>query len=84
MTQFKINQNEEKAWVTFLVDDNGDTGVWEKEWFPVVVNGIHLDFDEEDTMTICRIVFGEAVKARTFGIAPTSQMLLGNSVRDNI
>ena len=24
MTQFKINQNEEKAWVTFLVDDNGD------------------------------------------------------------
>lgn len=84
MTQFKINQNEEKAWVTFLVDDNFEGGVWEKEWFPVVVNGIHLDFDEEDTMTICRIVFGEAVKARTFGIAPTSQMLLGNSVRDNI
>ena len=39
---------------------------------------------KNDTMAICRIVFGEAVKARTFGIAPTSQMLLGNSVRDNI
>lgn len=77
----RFNINDEKAWVTFLVDENGDAEVWQKEWFPLEVNGVHLDFDDEDTMSVCRIAFGSS---RTFGIAPTSQMILGNAVRDNI
>jgi len=76
-----INLKDEKAWVTFLVDENGDAEVWEKVWFPVEVFGEHLDFDGDNTMNICRLVFGSD---RTFGIAPTSQMIKGNSVRDNI
>lgn len=76
-----FNLQDEKAWVTFLVDENGDAGVWQKEWFPLEVNGVHLDFDDEGTMSVCRIAFGSS---RTFGIAPTSQMILGNAVRDNI
>ena len=68
-------ENPEKAWVTFSDED------FEKGWHTVLDSeGNQIDFDSEVTMNHCRIKWG---KTRAFGIAPTSQKKLGNSVRDN-
>lgn len=69
-----INLNEEKAWITFLDQE------FEIVWFPVEVNGVHLDWDSNNIMTICRIVFTD----RSWGISPTSQMIQNNACRDNL
>ena len=70
-----IDLNEEMAWVTFLHDG------WETKWHPVTsTGGHHFEFDSEVTMEFCRAHFGNV----TFGIAPTSQMIINNSVRDNM
>jgi hypothetical protein len=69
-----LELNKEMAWVTFLNDG------WEQTWIAVTdENDVHLEFHSEDTMNICRSQFGHT----SFGIAQTSQMILGNSVRDN-
>ena len=45
--------------------------------------GNHLEFDD-GIMDHCRAQFNKEGNWVSFGIAPTSQMLLQNSVRDNL
>ncbi len=79
---------DEKAWVTFSNSHNGEDVVhdwkgFERVWFPVFnpIKGGHMDWDSELVMDICRTMFND--KHIGFGIAPTSQMRINNSVRDN-
>ena len=75
-----LDLNKEMAWVTFV--DNG----FETKWFPVTdVCGNQLEWsDSEKIMAICRSQFNDNENWVSFGIAPTSQMLMQNSVRDNL
>ena len=74
----KIDLNKEMAWVTFLHEG------WETIWCPVTdVMGNHLEFDD-GIMDHCRSQFNREGNWVSFGIAPTSQMILKNSVRDNL
>jgi hypothetical protein len=73
-----IDLNKEMAWVTFMEDG------WQTIWHPITdVAGNHLEFDES-IMDHCRSQFNKKGSWVTFGIAPTSQMILGNAVRDNL
>ena len=73
-----LDLNKEMAWVTFLHDG------WETKWHPVTdVMGNHLEFND-DIMDHCRAQFNKEDNWVSFGISPTSQMLLQNSVRDNL
>jgi len=73
-----LDLNKEMAWVTFLEDG------WETKWHPVTdVFGNHLEFDDT-IMDHCRVQFNNPHNKVYFGIAQTSQMLMGNSVRDNL
>ena len=72
--EFKIDLSKEMAWVTFL-DKN-----WQNVWHPIMMNGKQLKFDSDIIMEIAR----ERWPNKIFGIAPTSQMLVRNAVRDNI
>jgi hypothetical protein len=74
-----IDLNKEMAWVTFL--DNG----WETKWFPVLcpITKRQLEFDVS-IMDHCRLQFNKKDNWVSFGIAPTSQMIMKNSVRDNL
>ena len=70
-----LDLNREMAWVTFLHDG------WETKWHPITdANGNQLEYDREEAMNICRVNFGNVY----FGIAQTSQMIVNNSVRDNL
>ena len=75
-----VNLNKEMAWVTFF--DNG----WNIKWFPILcpITGRHLKFDDKTTMNHCRSIFNNNDNWVSFGIAPTSQMIMGNSVKDNL
>ena len=85
-----LDLNKEMAWVTFVDMDNG----FETKWFPVTdVCGNQLDWsDSIEIMNICRSQFNDDVRCKhrdednwvSFGIAPTSQMVMQNSVRDNL
>jgi hypothetical protein len=73
-----LDLNKEMAWVTFLNEG------WETTWHPVTDNnGNHLHFDET-IMDLCRSRFNNIDNWISFGIAPTSQMILRNAVRDNL
>lgn len=73
-----VNLNEEMAWVTFI--DNG----WETIWHPVTdIMGKQLMWSE-DIMDHCRTQFNNNENWISFGIAPTSQMIIKNSVRNNL
>ena len=65
------------AWVTFL-DDR-----FEQKWFPLLSGtGKQLEWNEDTqtgTFAFAKFVHGD----RGFGVAPTSQMILGNAVKDN-
>jgi len=74
-----INLTEEKAWITFLHDENWETKGFEQIWFPVEVNGVHLNWDSNLIMDVCRSTFS----GKSWGIAPTSQMIMNNACRDN-
>jgi glutathione peroxidase-family protein len=73
----KIDLNKEMAWVTFVNEG------FETIWYPVTdYKGEQLEYDSEKIMNHCRHIYG---KLNTyFGIAPTSQMIVNNSSRDNI
>ncbi len=75
-----VDLNKEMAWITFLEDG------WETKWFPVLcpVTGQHLEFDFEFTMDRCREQFNKEDNWISFGIASTSQMILGNVSEDNL
>jgi|TARA_R110000824_G_scaffold43407_1_gene127073 hypothetical protein len=75
-----LDLNKEMAWVTFFGLD------FETKWFPVTdVCGNQLDWsDSNKIMTICRSQFNDKENWVSFGIAPTSQMLMKNSVKDNL
>ena len=64
-----------KAFITFF-----NTVGWETEWFPLLLNGKHIKFDEDLTMEICREKFGHTA----FGIADGIQASRGNAQRDNL
>ena len=73
-----IDLNKEMAWVTFLNDG------WETVWHPVTdVTGKQLEWSD-DIMDHCRSQFNREGNWVSFGIAPTNQMILKNSVRDNL
>ena len=76
-----LDLNKEMAWVTFA--DNG----WQTKWFPVcTITGVQLEWtDSSHIMNLCREKFNNRDGSgwTYFGIAPTSQMLLKHSVRDN-
>ena len=73
-----IDLNKEMAWVTFLHDG------WETKWHPVLDLLKNLEFDDENIKLYCRIIFNNDDNWVSFGIAPTSQMVIRNSVRDNL
>ena len=75
-----INLEKEMAWVTFFHDE------WQKKWHPVLcpITGQQLEFDSKLTMNHCRAQFNNEDNWVSFGIAPTSQMVIGNAVRDNL
>jgi hypothetical protein len=73
-TEFKIDLTKEMAWVTFSEEN------WEMVWHPIMMNGKQLQFDSYFIMEIAK----ERWSDKTFGIAPTSQILLKNAVKDNI
>tara|TARA_B100000780_G_scaffold164649_1_gene115130 strand:- start:351 stop:581 length:231 start_codon:yes stop_codon:yes gene_type:complete len=75
-----IDLEEEMAWVTFMNDG------WEVKWYPVLcpITGVQLEFDSKITMDHCRAQFNNDNNWLSFGIAPTSQMVIRNSVRDNL
>ena len=69
-----IDLNKELAWVTFL--DHG----FEQKWYPVrTYTNAQQEFDAEATYKLCQKKYSD----RKWGIAPTSQMILRNAVRDN-
>jgi len=76
-----LDLNQEMAWITFMEDG------WETKWYPVLcpVTGNQLKFDDT-IMDRCRAQFNGAHGGTWtyFGIAPTSQMMLKNAVRDNL
>ena len=73
-----LDLNREMAWVTFLHEG------WCTIWHPVTdVMGNHLEFDDS-IMDYCRAQFNREDNWVSFGIAPTSQMLMGNDVRNNL
>ncbi len=75
---FRLELDREMAWVTFM--GNG----WETIWHPVTdASGNQLEWSE-DIMDFCRAQFNDEKNWISFGIAPTSQMLVKNSVRDNL
>ncbi len=75
---FRIDLDREMAWITFM--GNG----WEKIWHPVTdASGSQLEWSE-DIMDFCRAQFNDDKNWVSCGIAPTSQMLVKNSGRDNL
>ena len=73
-----IDLSREMAWVTFLNEG------WQTVWHPVTdVAGNHLEWSDS-IMDFCRAQFNNENNWVSFGIAPTSQMILMNSVRDNL
>ena len=74
-----IDLNKEMAWITFLEDG------YQTKWYPILcpITDNQLPFDDT-IMDRCRAEFNGANGYWTyFGIAQTSQMLMGNAVRDN-
>ena len=73
-----IDLNAEMAWVTFLEDG------YQTKWYPILcpITGNQLPFDDT-IMNRCRAEFNNPDRKVYFGIAQTSQMLMGNAVRDN-
>jgi len=75
-----LDLNQEMAWITFMEDG------WETKWHPVTDGkGEQMVFDD-NVMDYCRTQYngGNGREWTYFGIAPTSQMLLKNAVRDNL
>ena len=75
-----IDLNKEMAWVTFMEDG------WQTIWHPITdVSGNQLEWsDSNKIMNHCRAQFNKEGSWVSFGIAPTSQMILENAVRDNL
>ena len=76
----ELIEEKEMAWITFLSDG------WQTIWHPITdVIGNHLEWtDSNDIMNHCRSQFNNKENWVSFGIAPTSQMLIQNAVRDNL
>jgi len=76
-----IDLTKEMAWITFA------DGTWGTTWFPIVdpITGNQLKFDDT-IMDRCRAQYNGVYGGEWtyFGIAPTSQMIMGNAVRDNL
>ena len=72
------DSKNQMMWITFLNDE------WEKKWFKLEHQDgtqVHWDEDIQNTiMDLARDLWGRT----QFGIANTSQMLVGNAMRDNL
>ena len=72
------DSKNQMMWITFLNDE------WEKKWFKLEHQDgtqVHWDEDIQNTiMDLARDLWGST----QFGIANTSQMLMGNAMRDNL
>ena len=78
---FRIELDREMAWVTFVGEG------FESIWHPVTdASGSQLEWglNGEEVMNFCRAQFNVKENWVSFGIAQTSQMLIKNSVRDNL
>ena len=69
-----LKRENDKAFITFW-----DTG-WNTHWFPIIMNGQHIDFDSHWTMEIAREKFGHL----RFGISCGSQARMENDSRNNL
>lgn len=69
-----LKRENNKAFITFW-----DTG-WNTHWFPIIMNGQHIDFDSHWTMEIAREKFGHM----KFGISCGSQARMENDSRNNL
>lgn len=76
-----LDLNKEMAWITFMGEN------WQNQWFPILdpITGQQLEFNDT-IMDRCRAQYNGANDNEWtyFGIAPTSQMIMGNAVRDNL
>jgi len=72
--KWELKPYKQKAWITFFDDE------YEKNWYPITLDGKHLDFHSTIIMEIARSRYGGK---RYFGISYCSQKELGNAVRDN-
>ena len=78
LTDIFLNPDEflgGKAFITFFHDDG-----WNKTWFPILMNGRHLKFDDHFIMEICREKFGHT----KFGIADGKSASMENDLRNNL
>jgi hypothetical protein len=78
---FRVELDREMAWITFQGDG------WQIVWHPVTdVAGEQLEWglNGKEIMDHCRAQFNNPDRWFSFGIAPTSQMIMGNAVKDNL
>ena len=75
----RIELDKEMAWITFIGDG------FEVIWHPITdACGTQLEWNSARVMDFCRAQFNTEECCFSFGIAPTSQMILKNAVRDNL
>ena len=74
LDKWTLEAIKQKAWITFLDDKRSSN------WYPILLDGKHLDFHDTIIMEIARSRYGGG---RYFGISYCSQKELGHSVRDN-
>tara|TARA_R110000782_G_scaffold266360_2_gene360741 strand:- start:857 stop:1168 length:312 start_codon:yes stop_codon:yes gene_type:complete len=72
---FIEKSDHDRCFLTFFHSDG-----WTKEWFPLLMNGRHLRFDEHFCMEIAREKFGHT----KFGISDGQQASIGNDCRNNL
>ena len=69
-----LKRENEKAFITFFHFG------WTTHWFPLIMNGQHLDFDSHWCMEIAREKFGNV----KFGISNGQQARIENDCRNNL
>jgi hypothetical protein len=74
MENTQNNYPQELAWITFMGEN------YENEWYPIMMNNRQLIWDDIFIMEICR----ERYINQFWGISNTSQMLINNSLRNNL
>jgi hypothetical protein len=67
-------KDDDKCFITFM-----DSG-WRTHWFPLLMNGRHLKFDDHFCMEIAREKFGHT----SFGISCGQQSRMENDSRNNL
>tara|TARA_R110000851_G_scaffold261058_1_gene413532 strand:- start:149 stop:439 length:291 start_codon:yes stop_codon:yes gene_type:complete len=74
-SNFIRKSDHDRCFITFFHTDG-----WTREWFPLIMNGRHLEFDEHFCMEIAREKFGHT----KFGISDGQQASIENDCRNNL